>query len=62
MKYRKIGEGRVLRCYKVRITRMYIDPPQGDLRCPCGQVLGLDRQQWYQMKQGAFTYRGHFTK
>jgi hypothetical protein len=62
IKYRKLGAGRVLRCFKERIERYYQEPVDGDLVCECGEVIGTDCGNWYQMKQGNFVYTGKVIK
>ncbi len=62
LKYKKIGKGRILRCYKDRITRVYSGQIRNDLRCSCGQLIGIDEGKWYKMKQHAFETSGQITK
>jgi hypothetical protein len=62
LKYQKIGKGRILRCYKKRITRIYHAHTGNDLRCSCGQLIGIDEGKWYKMKQQAFETSGQITK
>jgi len=57
IKYNKIGSGRVLKCYKDRITKFYIESDK-DLRCTCGALLGNDSGQYYKMIKSHFTYKG----
>ncbi len=61
MKYKKIGRGNVLRCYKDRITRLY-DAEIADnlLQCGgCGNTIGEIEEKQVNMNQDAFTYSGH---
>ncbi len=60
MKYKKIGEGRVLRCYRDRITRLYDADVQGDSLCcgECGRVIGEIEDDRVNMNSQAFTYSG----
>jgi hypothetical protein len=62
LKYRKIGKGRVLRCYKDRIAKCYSNQDEKDLYCPCGQIIGIDQVKFYKMKQNAFDYAGSISK
>ncbi|MFO7814209.1 MAG: hypothetical protein R6V14_00455 [Halanaerobiales bacterium] len=41
-KYKKIGKGKVLRCWKSKITRIYDTKVEnGKLRCgKCGNIIG----------------------
>lgn len=58
IRYNKIGEGRILRCYKDRIVRTYSILDEKDLTCVCGQVIGIDRGAYYKMKLNRFDYSG----
>ena len=60
MKYKKIGMGKVLRCYKDRITRLYEGEVDGDeLKCGnCGTVIGQIKDDKVDMVQDHFTYSG----
>lgn len=59
-KYKKIGQGRVLRCWKEKITRAYdgnVDKDQ--LVCgECGNVIAEEREDYYKMDSDQFTYTG----
>jgi len=61
-KYKKIGKGRVLRCYKDRIARYYPIQDQQNVQCLCGQIIGIDEGKWIKMKQNAFEYKGRIIK
>jgi len=61
-KYKKIGKGRVLRCYKDRIVRYYPVQDGKDVLCLCGQLIGIDEGKWIKMKQNAFEYKGRIIK
>ena len=62
LKYKKIGKGRVLRCYKSRILKYYPIQDKENLQCLCGQVIGVDEGKWIKMKQSAFEYSGSINK
>jgi len=62
LKYKKIGKGRVLRCYKDRIVKYYIVQDQENVQCVCGQIIGVDEGKWIKMKQNAFEYTGSANK
>ncbi len=64
MKYKKIGKGKVLRCYRDRITRLYDYEVEGDkLKCGnCGKVIGDIDETQVNMNQTAFTFSGHKIK
>ena len=58
-KYKKVGPGRVLRCHKSRITRLYsCSMENSSLRCSCGQVIGQDMGTFYKMNASSFTCSG----
>ncbi len=57
-KYKKIGKGRVLRCWKDRIVEDYTVHEENLIKCPCGSTIGLDKGLFIKMKQRAFTYSG----
>ena len=63
-KYKKIGKGKVLRCWKNRITRVYEGKEkEGKLICgDCSNVLGEleenNRGKYYKMISDQFTYTG----
>jgi len=58
LKYNKIGKGRVLRCYKDKIIKYYLVRDRDNLRCECGQLIGVDYGKWIKMKPNAFEYSG----
>ncbi|MDO5755302.1 MAG: hypothetical protein Q4P28_03620 [Tissierellia bacterium] len=60
-KYHKIGKGRVLRCHKKRVTRVYERPlvDGKDVHCPkCKNIFALDQGNYYEMIREGFTYTG----
>ena len=58
-KYKKIGRGRVLNCYKERVMRDYSKHEGDKIKCKrCGKVIGIDRGNMIRMKQSAFTISG----
>ncbi|MGM0411027.1 MAG: hypothetical protein ACQEQF_09735 [Bacillota bacterium] len=63
-KYEKIGKGKVLRCWKNRITRVYEGKEdEGKLICGnCNNILGElkenNRGKYYDMNRDEFTYTG----
>jgi hypothetical protein len=62
LKYKKVCKGKILRCYKDRIVKVYPVRDQQDLQCLCGQIIGVDEGKWIKMKQSAFEYSGSITK
>jgi len=58
-KYKKIGKGRVLNCYKERISKDYSKRKENKIKCKkCGKVIGIDQGKRIRMKQSAFTTSG----
>jgi predicted RNA-binding Zn-ribbon protein involved in translation (DUF1610 family) len=68
IKYKKIGKGKVLRCWKDRITRVYEGKEKdNNLVCrECGNSLGElsknNRGKYYKMNRDEFTYTGNKIK
>lgn len=59
LKYHKIGQGRVLRCYQDRITKIYGIFEEQKLKCPgCKNIIGVDKDGFLKMTKDAFTYTG----
>ena len=49
-KYYKVGSGRVLRCHKRNITKMYrVVWGDNKVRCPCGMAIGIDKGSYIKM-------------
>jgi len=57
-KYRKIGKGKLLHCWKDRLIEDYTLREQNEVRCECGNLIGIDEGKWIKMKQYAFFYSG----
>jgi len=55
-RYQKIGQGRVLHCWRERIIRDYSVREDNLVKCPCGNIIGVDEGKWVKMKQRAFNY------
>jgi len=55
MKYRKIGQGNILKCYKDKITKLYIS---ADLKCICNNQIGNDEGLYYKMNSKSFICNG----
>jgi len=60
-KYKKIGKGRVLRCYKIRIAADYTVSSGDEVKCKCGNIIGKEAG-FIRIRQSAFTYSGTITK
>jgi len=59
-KYKKIGQGRVLRCWKSKITRLYDGELAGkNFLCGnCGNIIAEIKDDCLDMNSDAFTYSG----
>lgn len=61
-KYLKIGKGRILRCYKSRVIKDYSIREKNEVKCHCGNLIGINEGEWIKMKQSSFIYSGTKTK
>ncbi len=61
-KYEKIGKGRIWHCWKQRIKKDYSLHKDGEIRCSCGNIIGILEAKWIKMKQNAFEYSGSLNK
>ena len=61
-RYEKIGEGRVLHCWKDRIIKDYSVRDGNEVKCECGNLIGIDEGKWIKMKRRSFIYSGVKTK
>lgn len=58
-KYLKIGQGKVLRCYRSRIKKDYSKSKNNKIKCyKCDNVIGIDEENYIKMNQKEFTYTG----
>ena len=58
-KYDKIGQGKILKCYKVRISKLYnVNQEKNRVRCLCGKDIGEDKGIYIKMIGRSFTYSG----
>ena len=58
LRYKKIGKGKLLHCWKDRILEDHTMRNGDEIRCPCGNLIGIDEKKWIKMKQAAFTWSG----
>ncbi|MEA1994357.1 MAG: hypothetical protein U9N35_08230 [Euryarchaeota archaeon] len=42
-RYVKYGDGNLIRCYKKRIMEDYSVKENGKVKCPCGNIIGIER-------------------
>jgi len=57
-KYKKIGKGRVLHCWKDRILKDCSVHEGSKVQCRCGNLIGFDQGKWIKMRQTSFIYTG----
>jgi hypothetical protein len=57
-KYEKIGRGRVLKCFKDLISHNASNIEEDKLKCNCGNIIGLDKGTYFQMKANQFIFTG----
>jgi len=62
LKYVKIGKGRILHCWKERIIEDNSVRDGSEVKCQCGNLVGIDEGKWIRMKQSSFIYSGTKTK
>jgi hypothetical protein len=55
-RYIKIGKGRVLHCWKSRIVKDYSIHDGNEVKCQCGNLIGIDEGHWVKMRQHSFIY------
>ena len=59
MKYHKIGKGRVLKCHKSRIQKIYeLKENSGTFYCNCENIIGKDEGSYIKMISNSFIYTG----
>jgi hypothetical protein len=61
-KYVKVGKGRLLHCWKARIVEDYSVRDGSEIKCQCGNLIGIDEGGWVKLKRRSFTYSGTITK
>jgi hypothetical protein len=60
LKYRKIGKGRVLRCWYGRIEEDNTVREGDTVKCKCGNTIGTADGQKIRMRQSSFTSSGTY--
>jgi hypothetical protein len=61
-KYVKIGKGKLWHCWKDRIIEDNAVRNNDEIKCTCGNLVGVDEGKWIKMKQHSFTYSGAIKK
>jgi len=57
-RYLKIGKGELWHCWKDRIKEDYSIREGSQVKCQCGNIIGIEQDKWIKMKQHSFTYSG----
>ncbi len=60
-KYKKIGKGKIIRCWKDRIKEDYSIKNGNLILCKCGNVIGTDEGAFIKMRSNSFTYSGTYS-
>ena len=60
-KYKKIGKGKIIRCWKDRIKEDYSVKDGLYVRCKCGNLIGIDTGAYIKMRSNGFTYSGTYS-
>ena len=53
-RYHKVGKGQLLRCWKSRILKDNSVREGDEVKCPCGNLIGIEDDRKVNMKKGAF--------
>ena len=61
-KYQKIGKGRLWHCWKGRIIEDYSVRDGNEVKCQCGNLIGIVEGKWIKMKLHSFTHSGAITR
>ncbi len=59
-RYRKIGKGKLWRCWKDRIVEDFSNTDGDKVKCQCGNVIGTADALKVKIKQHAITYSGSY--
>ncbi|MFB0509207.1 MAG: hypothetical protein ACETVX_01805 [bacterium] len=61
-KYLKIGKGRLLHCWQDRIIEDHSIRDGKQVKCECGNLIGVDSGKWVKMRQNAYTRSGAYKR
>jgi len=62
MKYKKVGKGKLLRCWKEKI-KSDLTVREGDsVLCPCGNLIGIEEKLLIRMRQSSFIRSGGISR
>ena len=57
-KYVKIGKGKLWHCWKDRIIEDFSVHEGKNIKCTCGNQVGIDEKKWIKLKQQSFLTSG----
>ncbi len=57
-KYIKIGKGRLLHCWKDRIVENSSKVDKKNIRCSCGNLIGIDEGNYIKLKKNSIIIIG----
>jgi hypothetical protein len=57
-KYVKIGKGKLWHCWKERIIEDLSVHEGKNIKCNCGNLIGIDEEKWIKLKQHSFHSSG----
>jgi len=61
-RYLKVGKGKLWHCWKDRIIEDNSIRDEDEIKCQCGNLVGIDEGKWIKMKQHSFAYSGVIKK
>lgn len=61
-RYEKVGKGRLWHLWKERITEDNSVREGSEVRCTCGNLIGIEEAKWIKLKTHSVTYSGSITK
>ena len=57
-RYVKIGKGKLWHCWKDRIVEDLSNHDGKNIKCVCGNIIGIDEVKWIKLKQHTFITSG----
>jgi hypothetical protein len=58
LKYAKIGKGKLWHCWKDRIVENHSVHHNSEIRCPCGNLIGVEENKWIKIKPSSIICTG----
>ncbi|UCB59110.1 MAG: hypothetical protein JSV67_02080 [Thermoplasmatales archaeon] len=60
-RYIKVGKGKLWHCWKDRIVEDFSIHDGKNIKCNCGNLIGIDKEKWIKLKQDSFITSGSKT-